>query len=104
MEPEELSDNRIVHQKAPDFRSTFRMAHDLRDLNVTDTRVDNFAGKRQEKHTSRPLGLSTSIIIPEWVGQPLAPLTAEDIHRIVQNYYLIIGQIVFLSLLFRWQY
>jgi hypothetical protein len=81
--PGELSDNRTVHQKAPDFRSAFRIAHDLRDLNVTDTRLGNLADKRQEKRASRPLGPPTSAVIPEWVGPPLALLTAEDIHRIV---------------------
>jgi hypothetical protein len=83
VEPEELSDNRIVHQKAPYFRSAFRIARDLRDFNVTDTRPDNFAEKRQEKRSSRPLGPSTSVVIPEWVGPPLAPLTSEDIRRII---------------------
>ena len=47
--------------------------------------MDNFADKRHEKRnvSSRPLGPPTSAVIPEWVGPPLAPLTEEDIRRIV---------------------
>jgi hypothetical protein len=79
---DELSDSRTIHQKAPDFLSVLRAAHELRDLAVTEVRLDNFAEKRQEKRSSRPIGPPTSAVIPEWVGPSLPPLTTEEICRI----------------------
>jgi hypothetical protein len=82
VQPDELSNTRILHQKAPDFVSAFRAAHELRDLTVTEVRLDNFVEKRQEKRSSRPSGPPTSAVIPEWVGPPLPPLTTDEIRRI----------------------
>jgi hypothetical protein len=82
VQADELSDNRTIHQKAPDFMSVLRAAHELRDLAVTEVRLDNFAEKRQEKRSSRPIGPPTSAVIPEWVGPSLPPLTTEEIRRI----------------------
>jgi hypothetical protein len=77
---DDLSDNRIIHHKAPDFLNVFRIAHDLRNLHITETRQDALAEKRQEKR--RAFGPPTSAIIPEWVGPPLPPLTTAEIRRI----------------------
>jgi hypothetical protein len=82
VEPEELSDNRMVHHLISELPSELPTTCETL-FNITDTRLDNFAGKCQGKHSSRPLGLSTSIVVPEWVSPLLVPLTAEDIHRIV---------------------
>jgi hypothetical protein len=82
VQSDELSDSRTIHQKAPDFMSVFRAAHELRDLTVTEVRLDNFAEKRQEKRSFRPTGPPTSAVTPEWVGPPLPPLTTEEFHRI----------------------
>src|SRR5579859_2859860 len=70
----------MILQKAPHFTSTFRNLQDLRSLNVTDTRLDTLADKR---HGKRQYGRPTSAVLPEWVGPPLAPLTADEAHRIV---------------------
>jgi hypothetical protein len=75
---DEITNNRVIVQKAPHFISTFRNLQDLRRLNVTDTRQDNLAEKRYEKRHGRPI----STVPPEWVGPPLPPLTAEEAHRI----------------------
>jgi hypothetical protein len=80
VQSDEVNSNRIILQKAPNFTSTFRNLQDLRGLNVTDTRLDNFAEKRHEK---RSYGRPTSAVLAEWVGPPLAPLTAEEANRIV---------------------
>src|SRR5436190_1959799 len=80
IQSDEVNSNRIILQKAPNFTSTFRNLQDLRGLNVTDTRLGNFAEKRHEKHS---YGRPASAVLTEWVGPPLAPLTAEEADRIV---------------------
>jgi hypothetical protein len=77
---DEINNNRVILQRAPNFTSTFRNLQDLRGLNVTDTRLDNLVEKRHEKHS---YGRPTSVILPEWVGPPLVPLTPEEANRIV---------------------
>ena len=80
VQPNEIKSNRVILQKAPNFTHTFWNLQHIRGLNVTDTRLDNFAEKRQEK---RSCGRPTSSVLPMWVGPPLAPLTPEEAHRIV---------------------
>jgi hypothetical protein len=69
----------MIIQKAPNFTTTFGNLQDLHGLNVTDTRLGTLAEKRHEK---RAYGRPTSAVLPEWVGPPMAPLTAEEAHRI----------------------
>jgi len=80
VKPDEISQNRVLLRKAPNFANTFALVQDLRDLNITDTRLDNFADRRHEKRAS---GRPTSSVLPEWVGPRLPPLTAEEAQRIV---------------------
>jgi hypothetical protein len=79
---EELSNFRLIYQKAPYFMYAFRVADDLRRITVTEVRLDNSAGKHQEKQSFRPVGSPTSSLIPEWVGPLLPPLTTDEIHHI----------------------
>lgn len=80
MKSEEISNNLIIVQRAPNFLNTFQNLQDLRGLYITETRRDALAEKRQEKLA---YGRPTSAVLPEWVGPPLAPLTPEEKHRIV---------------------
>jgi hypothetical protein len=77
---DEISNNRILLQRAPNFLNTFQNLQDLRGLYITDSRRDTLAEKRQQKHA---YGRPTSSILPEWVGPPLPPLTPEEKHRMV---------------------
>jgi hypothetical protein len=79
VQPNEIKSNRVILQKAPHFTHTFWNLQHIRGLNVTDTRLDNFAEKRHEK---RSCGRPTSAVLPVWVGPSLAPLTPEEAHRI----------------------
>jgi hypothetical protein len=80
VQPNEIKSNRVILQKAPNFTHTFWNLQHIRGLNVTDTRLDNFAEKRHEK---RSYGRPASAVLPVWVGPSLAPLTPEEAHRIV---------------------
>jgi hypothetical protein len=48
---DEIDNNRVILQKAPNFASTFRNLQDLKGLSMTDNRQDSLAEKRREKHT-----------------------------------------------------
>ena len=80
VQTDEIKSDRVVLQKAPNFTSTFWNLQDICGLNITDTRLDNFAEKRHEK---RSYGRPTSSVLPVWVGPPLPPLTIEEAQRIV---------------------
>lgn len=76
---DEIYNNRVIVQKAPNFTITFRNLQDLKGLSMTDNRQDALAEKRREK---RAYGRPTSAILPEWVGPPLPDPTPEEKHRI----------------------
>jgi hypothetical protein len=80
VQTDEIKDKRVIITKAPNFSTTFWKLWHICRLNITDTRLDNLAGKRHEKRSySRPI----SSTLPVWVGPPLPPLTPEETQRIV---------------------
>ena len=80
VQTDEIQKTRVVLKKALHFTHTFQNLRHICGLNITDTRLDNFAEKRHEK---RSYGQPISGTLPVWVGPPLAPLTPEEIQRIV---------------------
>jgi hypothetical protein len=47
---DELNNNRVILQKAPNFTSTFRNLQDLKGLSMMDNRQDSLAEKHRENH------------------------------------------------------
>ena len=58
---DEIQNTRVVMEKAPHFHNTFCNLRHICGLNITDTRVGNFAEKRHEK---RSYDQTTSSTLP----------------------------------------
>jgi hypothetical protein len=80
VQKDEINNTRVVMKKTPFFSNSFRNLRHICELNITDTRLENLAEKRQEK---RSYGRPTSGTVPLWVGPSLAPLTPEETQRMV---------------------
>jgi hypothetical protein len=84
IQSDEISNNRVLLEKAPYFNSLFWTLRDLEILKVTNTRKEILAEKRHEKRsTIESIGPPTSHVPTVWVGPPAPALTAEERNRII---------------------
>lgn len=85
VQPEDLSNSDVLAIKAAYFYSVFETLESLHSLQVTDTRKDNLAAKRQEKHTQGSVVMPplTSQTAPVWVGPPAPPQSDDEKRRVV---------------------
>jgi hypothetical protein len=76
MQPSDLSNNHIIHEKATDFRAIFWILQYVQNLKVTPTRKDILAEKRHEKGTLSTAPISVSDVV--WDGPPAPVLSTEE--------------------------
>lgn len=84
IDEDEISDINVAFEKAGQFYTVFKTLRALRNLKVTETRVDNLAEKRSHKRSQIVvMPPPTSQFPPTWVGPP-APIQSEDeVQRVV---------------------
>jgi len=85
IQPEDIANRHVLLAKAAYFYSTFSTLKSLISLQVTETRKDNLAAKRQEKRVQDPVVMPplTSQFPHVWVGPPVPPQTEQEVRRIV---------------------
>ena len=85
IQPEDLANTNVLLTKASYFFTLFSTLQGLESLQMTETRKDNLAAKRQEKRTQDPVIMPplTSQVAPIWVGPPAPPQSEQEIRRVV---------------------
>ena len=85
IQPEDVSNRSVLPTKAAYFYSTFLALRNLDSIQMTDTRRDNLAAKRQEKRSQDSITMPplTSQIQPVWVGPPAPPQTEQEARRVM---------------------
>ena len=84
VQPEDLSNDDVLLQKATHFYLVFSTLQSLQELKVTDSRKENLAGKRQEKRSQSviPMPPLTASVPPIWTGPSAPPQTDEETRRV----------------------